>query len=321
MAVTPSIKELFEKRRFFNKTRRQERITTIYKQYPELQKLDQAIKEQTIHWSIQRMKGETTLSKEELQQEIAGLNQRREQLLDRFGIDKNYLDPIYTCPICQDQGYVNGEYCSCYRQTKMELLFQNSPIYNQMQKENFDTFDFSLFSEEKDERFPISPRECIKRAHHIAQQFVTDFPSGENLLLQGNTGVGKTFLTNCIAKELFGQCYQVTYLSASHFFDILSDYKFHHRNEEQYHFIFHSDLLIIDDLGTEVGNAFIDSALFECINTRFIEEKSTIISTNKTIKQMEEDYSKRVTSRIIEYYKVVPIIGQDLRVKKGFQNV
>lgn len=132
--------------------------------------------------------------------------------------------------------------------------------------------------------------------------------------------MGKTFLTNCIAKELIDRCISVIYLSSNELFEIFSKYKFGRDSEEDveesYRYILDCDMLIIDDLGTELNNSFVSSQLFYCINERIGRKKGTIISTNLSMGMLKDTYSDRVTSRIMSNYRVIPLYGADIRMKK-----
>lgn len=320
MNMEPSLKELYEKRRYENLLLRKERIAQVYEKCPALKALDLQQKELSIARGRSKLSGQEW-DETAYQQEREKLQRQRSQLLTELGYPGDYLEEIYTCPKCHDMGYYNGDRCSCFWQWKADLLFRHSPIRQQMERENFETFDFSLYSNEVTPPYPVSPRENIRTVYETARQFVTDFPNGTNLLIHGTTGVGKTFLTNCIAGELLHASHMVTYLSATRFFEILADHTFHRdsqkESEERYQFLTESELLIIDDLGTEINNGFVGSALFNCLNQRHLEQKSTIISTNLSMKQLEENYSKRVASRIMEQYHVLPVFGKDIRLKKG----
>ena len=141
-----------------------------------------------------------------------------------------------------------------------------------------------------------------------------------NLLFTGPTGVGKTFLTNCIAKELIDKYCSVIYLSANDLFEVFSKNRFEYHTEEEmkgmYQYILECDLLIIDDLGTELNNSFTSSQLFYCINERLNSQKSTIISTNLNMNQVADIYSERVLSRISNSYNIIKLFDDDIRLKK-----
>lgn len=157
----------------------------------------------------------------------------------------------------------------------------------------------------------------VRQCREFAQQYPD---KGNSILFTGGTGVGKTFLTNCIAKELIDRCISVIYLSSNELFEIFSKYKFGRDSEEDveesYRYILDCDMLIIDDLGTELNNSFVSSQLFYCINERIGRKKGTIISTNLSMGMLKDTYSDRVTSRIMSNYRVIPLYGADIRMKK-----
>lgn len=137
-------------------------------------------------------------------------------------------------------------------------------------------------------------------------------------MLYGDTGTGKTFLSNCIAKSLLDQCFSVIYFTAFELFDIFEKNVFDRASDvsEIHHQIFDCDLLIIDDLGTEFSNSFTTSQLFLCLNERLLAGKSTVISTNLSMKQIAEMYSERTFSRISSNYTLLKFFGDDIRIKK-----
>ena len=153
------------------------------------------------------------------------------------------------------------------------------------------------------------------------REFAEQYPQkGNSILFTGGTGVGKTFLTNCIAKALIDRCISVIYLSSNELCEIFAKYKFGRDSEddieESYRYIVECDMLIIDDLGTELNNSFVSSQLFYCINERIGRKKGTIISTNLSMGMLKDTYSDRVTSRIMSSYRIIPLYGADIRMKK-----
>lgn len=161
----------------------------------------------------------------------------------------------------------------------------------------------------------------MKQVVETCHRFVDDFSTEHgNLLFTGPTGVGKTFLTNCIARELIDRYYSVIYLSANDLFEVFSKNRFEYQAEEEikgmYQYILDCDLLIIDDLGTELNNSFTSSQLFYCINERLNASKSTIISTNHPLNELRDRYTERVTSRLISKYTIIPLYGDDIRLRK-----
>ena len=171
----------------------------------------------------------------------------------------------------------------------------------------------------RNEATGLTERETAKRAFDTARNFVRTFDTCfENLFLYGDTGVGKTFLSHCIAQELLDTAHCVMYFSAFDLFDRLADSKFSREKNEGAEFILDSDLLIIDDLGTELTNSFVSSQLFLCINERIMRRKSTIISTNLKLENFSDTYSERTFSRIASNYRMVKLEAKDIRIQKIF---
>ena len=173
----------------------------------------------------------------------------------------------------------------------------------------------------KNEATGLTARETAKRAYDAAVNFVRDFDTrSQNLFLYGSTGVGKTFLSHCIANALLESAHCVLYFSAFDLFDRLAQTAFSKKPETDMgdDFIFNCDLLIIDDLGTELTNSFVSSQLFLCINERIARRKSTIISTNLKLEDFSATYSERTFSRIASNYQMLKLIGKDIRIQKIF---
>jgi DNA replication protein DnaC len=195
-----------------------------------------------------------------------------------------------------------------------------------LKKENFDTFDMNFYSTQKDRRLGISPRENMQSIVTTCKDFIAQFDThARNLLFYGDTGVGKTFLTNCIARELLDTSHTVIYLTAFHLVDILQTNTFGQDDlddsgENMFDYILDCDLLIIDDLGTELNNSFVTSQLFLCINERLISRKSTIISTNLSLDELQNEYSERIFSRLVSNYEIMLILGDDIRIKKAISS-
>lgn len=290
-----------------------------FQKVPRLLEIDQTVASlsaEKIRTMLQGHHG----SLEDLKEEIAVLADERKALLKKNGFSPDYLEPHYYCPLCQDTGYVDGHKCSCFKKAEIELLYTQSNLTEILQKENFEHFSFDYYSDTmKNEATGLTERETARRAYDIARGFVRDFDgSFENLFLYGDTGVGKTFLSHCIAHELLESAHCVMYFSAFDLFDLLADSKFSRDKTEGQEFVFDSDLLIIDDLGTELTNSFVSSQLFLCINERIMRRKSTIISTNLKLENFSDTYSERTFSRIASNYRMVKLEGKDIRIQKIF---
>ena len=221
--------------------------------------------------------------------------------------------------------FVLGDNISNYLHLPHRIDFYDDDPYICHDTYYFDNFNFDFYSDDIiDEVSGISSLENMETIVDRCHYFINNFDKHPcNLLFYGRAGTGKTFLINCIAKELIDKSYSVIYLSAVQFFDLLADYSFRRENNSVYRQISINelegcDLLIIDDLGTEMSNSFTDSALFDCLNERLIHQKSTIISTNFSIEDLQNKYEERIFSRVIGNYNSFKIFGDDIRIKKKF---
>lgn len=256
-----------------------------------------------------------------LADKLASINEEKQLLLAAAGYPEDYLDLHYECPACKDTGFIDGKKCSCFKQAAIDLLYNQSNIKKILLLENFSNFNYDWYSEDYvDPVSGISALENIINVTKDVNAFISDFPSGQNLLFYGDTGVGKTFLTHCIASELLGRGHSVLYLSAIDLFDLFSKYTFDNNSEADYRDAFSQildcELLIIDDLGTELTNSFTNSRLFYCINERILAGLSTIISTNLSLEELMNTYSERIFSRLTMSYGIYKIFGDDIRMKK-----
>jgi DNA replication protein DnaC len=257
-------------------------------------------------------------------QQIQDITNEKEALLVSHGFPADYLKPVYECADCHDTGYTEHGRCHCFEKEIVNFLYSQSNLQDILEHENFNFFNLDYYPDDYiEESTGQTPRDNMRDIYKTATNFVQNFEDNrDNLLLYGNTGVGKTFLANCIAKELLDQSYTVVYLTSLKLFDILETYKFDRQltqaeKNASVTYILDSDLLIIDDLGTELNNTFTSSQLYRCIDTRLNHGKSTVISTNLSFDDLREQYSERIFSRITSNYTLLKITGDDIRLKKA----
>ena len=259
-------------------------------------------------------------SVEKARKTIEKLKMEKAYLMTESNIPVDYMDIRYDCETCKDTGYLdNGNQCNCLKQALVSRAYKMSNIENVLQKENFKTFDINIFKDEPFGNERMTPRENMIDIVGIAEGFISNFNenNGENLLFYGTTGLGKTFLCNCMAKSLLDKNKIVIYQTAFTILEIIERHRFgkdgKDNNDYQYKLLFEADLLIIDDLGTEVANTFTNAEIFNIVNTRIIAGKKTIISTNLTPKEISETYTDRVFSRILDKFIPLKFYGHDLR--------
>lgn len=327
MALTNSqydqIMRTYEQHRLENEYRRRRHYEEVCRAIPEFGPLDARISSLSVKQARRLLEGDD-LALEELRREIHALSHRKQELLTGSGYPADYLDLTYSCPDCRDTGYRDGHKCHCFRKAVINLLYAQSNLESVLAEENFSTFSSDYYSQGHiDPLTGRSSRDAIQIALKSCHEFVDTFGSDfRNLLLYGDTGVGKTFLSHCIAKELLEKSFSVIYFTSAQLFDIFARNTFDREEEaamDKDH-IYNCDLLIIDDLGTELTNSFTSSQLFVCLNERMLRKKSTVISTNLALEDLKNLYSERLFSRITSSYTVLRITGDDIRIQKKLMN-
>jgi len=312
-----SIIKEYEQIRDRNRYIAEERRSRIYSLLPKYRELDESVA--TVSVSLAKLVIDG--NEEALQNSRSALQdisfQKRELLL-QAGYPLDYLDPVYTCSDCCDTGFITEENglkqkCHCFRNREISLLYDQSNIQQILSAENFSTLSYSYYQGEDLERFQKATNIC----KHFVQNFEQDY---HNLFFYGTVGTGKSFLSGCIANELLQKGYSVIYFSASGLFDTLARYTFDNGLKESlydfYDDLYNCDLVIIDDLGTEMTNSFVSSQFFACLNERQLRRNATIISTNLSLEELRNRYSDRVFSRITSNYELCKLTGPDIRMLK-----
>ena len=310
----------YNRRQARNRHVQEEHLAEAYGKIPRLREIDEEVA------TLSARKARALISRQEtgiedLRNDIALLSQERTALLLSSGYPADYLEMSYTCPLCQDTGYIGSQKCTCFRKAEIELLYTQSNLKEILEKENFDHFSFDFYSDTiTNDSTGLTERETARRAYNLAREFIADFDNSfQNLFFYGDTGVGKTFLSHCIAHDLLDSAHCVLYFSAFELFDFLASSAFSRSSDApDDEPIFDCDLLIIDDLGTELTNSFVSSQLFLCINERIMRKKSTIISTNLKLEDFSATYSERTFSRIASNYQMTKLVGKDIRIQKIF---
>ncbi len=313
-----------EQRRLRALELRENRTDEVYRKIPKLEEITKSINSTSIQIAKELIKGGEDVQTriDEIKENNQMLRDNEKYLMNTAGYPVDYLTNVYTCSKCSDTGFVNNLKCTCLETLIIQKLYQISNIKEVLETENFDTFNIKYFSDEK-VIDGITPRQSMTINFKVAQDFVNKFETiYRNLYLFGATGRGKTFLCNCIAKEIIDKGHIVIYVSATDLFKRLEEYKFY-RNENAGHqqfveYLEKADLLIIDDLGTELHTQFTSSELFNIINKRHTDRKHTIISSNLAIQELENVYSSRIESRLIGNFENLKFVGDDIRQLKKF---
>ena len=309
-----SIMREYDNQRIENLHALNKRTLEVYEKFPEIKALDLQISQLAEDYADSFVKT-SGMSFAEYKRKLDDLRMEKEALLKCFHIAPEVLQMQYRCPDCQDTGYIENEKCHCLRQRMIDEMYQQSNLREILNTENFSTLSYQYYDADNLEKMKVAIETCKKFTENFDKTF-------ENILLCGTVGIGKTFLSNCIAKEILDQGHSVLYLSAFQLFDLMAKHSFSGNAPKdgdftkQYPHIFDSDLLIIDDLGTELMNSFTVAGFFLVINERILRKKSTLISTNLSPEEIFTTYTDRTASRIISNYTMLKLSGSDIRLKK-----
>lgn len=302
--------------RQYEEKQRQSRLETerrrdyVYEHFPKYRALEDETASLSVAQGKKLLFGDETALKK-LRENLAALREQKKKLLLDAGLPADYLEPIFVCPDCRDTGYVDREKCHCLRQAEISLLYEQSGLQEMLAKNNFSLLSYEYHSGADLSHFEKAVENC--------KNFIKNFDSDyHNLFFYGTVGTGKSFLSGCVAKELMDQGHSVIYFGATGLFDLLSSTSFDTKSREErqntYSDLYQCDLLIIDDLGTELTNQFTASQLFSLLNERNIGRKATIISTNLSLRELQDRYSDRIFSRITSNFEVCKLTGPDIRM-------
>ncbi|MBE6652802.1 MAG: hypothetical protein E7610_05235 [Ruminococcaceae bacterium] len=293
--------------------RRAEAVLAI----PELAEIDRALGKTGLLVMDAAMQGEDLAARiAKVRLENEALQEKKRRLLVEHGYPADYTEIKYECPICQDEGFYEFKICTCMRKKLIEAAYESSGMANLLRRQSFDNFDLEYYAD--DSRTAAHMKRVLDIVRAYADHFSTAEPA--NMIFMGGTGLGKTHLSTSVARTVIDKGYDVFYAGA---ITLISDFEVQRYGNSvggdtglgtsQY---FDCDLLIIDDLGTEVINQFTATVLYNVINTRLSRKKSTIINTNFSQDELRQKYSDRITSRLFGEYRVIPFVGKDVRMRK-----
>ncbi len=328
--ILTNILKDYEKKRMSAEKDLEKRKKILYTENPRLQEIDDELSKLGISTAKNLIMCNNPQLLDELHSKVETLKAEKSDILRKLNLSSDYLLPNYSCKLCNDTGYINNNYqstmCNCLKQKLFNIEYNKSNIAN-LETQNFDNFSLLKYSDIVDkEKYnsDMSPRENIELIHKICLHFIENFdnPDEKNLLFTGTTGLGKTFLSSCIAKEMIQRGKTVLYQTAPIMLDTIIDYKFNKNNvsDTTYKNLLDVDLLIIDDLGTESLNNIKFTELFNIINSRLLNQNNkclkTIISTNLNLSILNKTYGERISSRLIGNYNICRFFGDDIRFMK-----
>lgn len=308
-----------------NQAEHQRRLSLVYARVPEIQRMDETMRRQmtelvrlTISHPADLKERLAALEKDNLDIQV-----RRAELLVENGWSVEYLDDIYSCPKCRDSGVYEGRVCSCLEKLYNKELTKELGTLLQHGDESFARFDLNYY-----DAAPVngvSPRETMTMVLGACRKFADNFPAvSANLLFQGGTGLGKTYLSACIARVVAAKGYSVCYDSAAAALEAFEVQKFSRDPEAseaanaRVRRMLDCDLMILDDLGTEMVSSISTSALYTLLNTRLVNGNKIIISTNCSDEELQKKYTPQIYSRIKGEFLRLPFVGRDIRlIRKG----
>lgn len=292
------------------------RMDGIYEQYPRLRQIDrllQATMAKVVAASFQS--GDPREAVEAAKQENLSLQQERSWILQAAELEEADLESHPICADCGGTGYVGEKMCDCLKELcRQEQKKELSSLLGG--RETFEGFRLQYYSEAPDPDFGVSPRQMMRKVFDRCRQYALTFaPGADSLLFTGGPGLGKTYLSACIARAVAEKGCSVVYDTAGKMFSDFEAAKFGGESDASAKYLA-CDLLIIDDLGTEMVTQFTQSALYQVINTRLMEGRATIVSTNLDDNQIKQRYLAAIASRLLGSYEVLQFFGDDIRMKR-----
>lgn len=332
MTNSTNLKELlktYDEKRSIAMAKAEQKKEELYKKIPRLQEIDDELNQYAIDVAKSILISSNSDEIPHLHDKIETLKNERNSVLEKDGKNIFYFAPVFECSLCSDTGYITEKgqttMCSCLKQKLLDIQYNAANIGN-LEQENFKKFNLNLYSDEVNEdkyNCDISPRDNIKIIGKEVNHFIKNFdsPDEKNLLFSGGTGLGKTYLSNCIVAELISQSKTVLYQTAPVMLDTLISELFSKNNDNIFSKnLLSVDLLVIDDLGTETMNSMKFTELYKIINTRLLNQNGkitkTIISTNLDLQGLFNTYDERIVSRLIGHYNIFRFFGDDIRFKK-----
>ena len=296
-----------------------EHLRIAYDQQPRLREIDRQLR-MTMAQAARAVfaGGDAERLMNEAKEANLALQREREWIIEEQ-FEPGFLDESPICPTCSGLGYVGSTMCDCLaelcrQEQKKELTFLSAG------RESFDQFRLDYYSDRVDPRLGFSPRSVMEKTYQNCRRYALGFTmKAGNLLFSGNTGLGKTFLSACIARSVADQGFSVVYESAGHLFSALEKARFENNEENRRAAAKYRecDLLILDDLGTELPGQFVTAALYSLVNDRLLENKPTIISTNLSEEELVRRYNPQIASRLRGSYRRMAFVGDDIRLLKN----
>jgi len=316
-------RKALEKKRIQNEERIEQRLEKVYAEVPRIRILDTELRVTMVELVGAALGADAGLQVENIKLKNLELQEERQRELIRAGFSEYYLSDEYMCTRCNDTGYIDSKMCQCLKNLYDEEQRASLSNLFKLGTETFDNFDITYYADTPASDTGISPRRSMEVVYETCVEYARKFGSKSmNLLFTGAPGLGKTFLSACIARVVAENGFSVVYDTASSIFARFEDIQFQRTDDpdgvrNEINRYLECDLLIIDDLGTEMTTSFTISSLYEIVNTRLVNSRKTLISSNLTPPEMHRRYSEQIMSRLEWEYQVLKFYGDDIRKKKN----
>ncbi len=311
-----SAKRILEKRHDSAVMEADIRSSQIREEIPEIAKIQAGLQQVGIEISqLFFYKQNTDEKVAELRERSFALVEERSKLLRKNGYDENALKPQFVCEMCEDKGFINGRMCACHKQLLKDLMRKEVSRFAPLDKCTFDNFSLDYYSEQPMEN-AIIPRQRAEKIFDTCRKYAQNFSlNSKNLIFFGGAGLGKTHLSLAIANVVINKGFNVCYGTSQNICDDLQSEQFGRTDNISYtkNQVLGCDLLVLDDLGTEIDNQYSIATVYNIVNSRLLAGRPTIISTNYSFSKLEEKYDKRITSRLTGEYVPFYFIGNDIR--------
>ncbi len=295
------------------------RSEKIRKELPEINEIQ--IQLSNIGMEVSRLffcKDDVQSKVKELKEKSTALIEKRSAILEKNGYNKNDMSPDFSCPVCEDRGFIGGRLCACHKELLKELMKKEVSTFAPLEKCTFDTFKTEYYSTAPLNNSVI-PRERAEKIYDATMRYAQNFgKNSKNLIFLGATGLGKTHLSLAIANVVINRGFSVCYGTSQNICEDLRTEMLSFEAKPNYtkEKVLECDLLILDDLGTEIEGKYSVAVIYNIINTRVLSGKPTIISTNYEWDELLDKYDQRITSRLNGEYTVMQFFGKDIRNNK-----
>ncbi len=306
--------EIIKQRRQTAEAEQKQRSEEISQIAPEVEILQRNMRNTSLELMNLIIKGDDGSSQlvDRIKKKNLNTQKTIEELLEAVKGDKHYLDVHYYCPECKDWGYVDGKRCHCMEELLKKLTTEELNKHCLIELHDFSEFRLDYY--DKSSEYGISPYEKMSRNFSYCREYANSFnENSPSMFFFGKTGLGKTFLSSCIAKALLEKGVNVVFGSLLDFLRKIENEHFGREEGNTLDVLINAELVILDDLGSEFQTSFSESVLYDIINSRINLRKPTIISTNLSNSELANKYNERIVSRLTGCFMPMSFIGRDIR--------